>query len=256
VLASTTMVDATGVAIGDTIDLGTLGTRRTYVVTGTLSGWPTLDPTQPFVVADLGALAGWDHVNGQVTSADEWWLEVAAGSASVVAEQLRQPPYSADRVTANEELRRELLNDPVALGVIGSLALGALAAVIFAAIGFVVSATVSTRERLGEFALLQAIGLSHRQLSAWLSMENAFLLIVGLAAGTGLGLIMAWVVLPFVTLTQEATIAVPPIEVVIPWGIYALLYLVALGALAITVVVIGNLLARVRVSGVLRSGGE
>ena len=256
VLASTPMVDATGVAIGDTIDLGTLGTRRTYVVTGTLSGWPTLDPTQPFVVADLGALAGWDHVNGQVTSADEWWLEVVDGSASAVAEQLRQPPYSADRVTANEELRRELLNDPVALGVIGSLALGALAAVIFAAIGFVVSATVSTRERLGEFALLQAIGLSHRQLSAWLSMENAFLLVVGLAAGTGLGLIMAWVVLPFVTLTQEATIAVPPIEVVIPWGIYALLYLVALGALAITVVVIGNLLARVRVSGVLRSGGE
>lgn len=256
VLASTSLVAATGVAIGDTIDLGTLGTRRTYVVTGTLSGWPTLDPAQPFVVADLGALAAHDHANGQVTSADEWWLEVADGSASAVAAQLRQPPYSADRVTANEELRRELLNDPVALGVIGSLALGALAAVIFAAIGFVVSATVSTRERLGEFALLQAIGLSHRQLSAWLSMENAFLLIVGLAAGTGLGLIMAWVVLPFVTLTQEATIAVPPIEVVIPWGIYALLYLVALGALAITVVVIGNLLARVRVSGVLRSGGE
>ena len=39
-------------------------------------------------------------------------------------------------------------------------------------------------------------------------------------------------------------------------NIAALLYLVALGALAITVVVIGNLLARVRVSGVLRSGGE
>ena len=256
VLASATMVDATGVAVGDTIDLGTLGTRRSYVVAGTLTGWPTLDPTRPFVVADLGTLAAWDHASGQVTSADEWWLDVSDGSAPTVAEQLRQPPYSADRVTANEELRRELLNDPVALGVIGSLALGALAAVIFAAIGFVVSATVSTRERLGEFALLQAIGLSHRQLSAWLSMENAFLLVVGLAAGTGLGLIMAWVVLPFVTLTQEATIAVPPIEVVIPWGIYALLYLVALGALAITVVVIGNLLARVRVSGVLRSGGE
>jgi ABC-type lipoprotein release transport system permease subunit len=256
VLASATMVDATGVAVGDTIDLGTLGTRRTYVVTGTLAGWPTLDPNQPFVIANLGTLATWDRATGRVTSADEWWLDVSDGSASTVADQLRQPPYSADRVTANEELRRELLNDPVALGVIGSLALGALAAVIFAAIGFVVSATVSTRERLGEFALLQAIGLSHRQLSAWLSMENAFLLIVGLAAGTGLGLIMAWVVLPFVTLTQEATIAVPPIEVVIPWGIYALLYLVALGALAITVVVIGNLLARVRVSGVLRSGGE
>ena len=144
----------------------------------------------------------------------------------------------------------------MALGLIGALALGALAAIVFAAIGFVVSATVSTRERLGEFALLQAIGLSHRQLSAWLTMENLFLLLVGLLVGTGIGLVLAWVVLPFVTLTQEAALAVPPVEVVIPWGIYGLLYLVAGIALAITVLVIGRLLSRVRVSGVLRAGGE
>jgi ABC-type antimicrobial peptide transport system permease subunit len=173
-----------------------------------------------------------------------------------VAEALRGEPYSAASVVAFDELHGDLLSDPIALGVIGALALGALSAILFAAIGFVVSATVSTRERLGEFALLQAIGLSHRQLSGWLTLENAFLLATGLLVGTGLGLVLAWVVLPFVTLTQEAALAVPPVEVVIPWGIYGLLYLVAAAALVVTVVVIGQLLGRVRVSGVLRSGGE
>ena len=255
-LAGTTLMTTMGASVGDTIEVGTLGERRSFEITGTLDAFPTLNPDEPFLVVDLPTLAAADAGEGRELGADEWWLETEDGRAATIAEQLRGEPYSADSVVAYEELHRDLLSDPVALGVIGSLALGALAAVVFATIGFVVSATVSTRERLGEFALLQAIGLSHRQLSGWLSMENAFLLAMGLAAGTGLGLILAWVVLPFVTLTQEATLAVPPVEVVIPWGIYGLLYLAAAGALVVTVVVIGNLLARVRVSGVLRSGGE
>lgn len=255
-LAGSSLLATMGVATGETIEVGSLSARRGFVITGTLDGFPTLDPADPFLVVDLATLAAADAAAGRVLAADEWWLDTADGRGPAVAETLRGDPYSTESVVAREDLHRDLLSDPVALGVIGSLALGALAAVVFATIGFIVSATVSTRERLGEFALLQAIGLSHRQLSGWLSMENAFLLVIGLAAGTGLGLILAWVVLPFVSLTQEATLAVPPVEVVIPWGIYGLLYLAAAVALVVTVVVIGNLLGRVRVSGVLRSGGE
>ena len=49
----------------------------------------------------------------------------------------------------------------------------------FAAIGFLVSATISTNERRGEFALLRALGLSDRQLTLWLALENTFLLAAG-----------------------------------------------------------------------------
>ena len=255
-LVSSQYLALTGARVGDVVDLGSLARRRTFELVGEVDGFPTLDPAVPFVVADLGAVASADLDAGSIPAVDEWWLTVAEGRAPAVAAELVSGDVSASSATAAEELRRDLLSDPVALGVIGALALGALAAVLFASIGFIVSATVSTRERLGEFALLQAIGLSHRQLTGWLSMENAFLLFIGLLAGTGLGLVLAWVVLPFVTLTQEATVAVPPVEVVIPWAIYGVLYLVAILALVVTVVVIGRLLARVRVSGVLRSGGE
>jgi predicted lysophospholipase L1 biosynthesis ABC-type transport system permease subunit len=255
-LASERYLELTGVQVGDVVELGQLTQRRQFEIAGSLRGFPTLDPAEPFLLVDIGALATADEAAGAALGVDEWWLAVDDGSESAVADALRADGYSAESVVAREDLHRDLLSDPVALGLIGALVLGAMAAIIFASIGFIVSATVSARERLSEFALLQAIGLSHRQLSAWISMENAFLLLIGLLAGTGLGLVLAWVVLPFVTLTQEATLAVPPVEVVIPWGIYGLLYLVALLALGATVLVIGNLLGRVRVSGVLRSGGE
>jgi hypothetical protein len=255
-LVSSRYLELTGTTVGEVVELGSLLERRTFELVGEVEGFPTLDPNVPFLVADLGTLASADLERGAVPEVGQWWLTTEDGRSSAVAETLVAGSYSADEATAADEVRRDLLSDPVALGLIGALVLGALAAVLFASIGFIVSATVSTRERLGEFALLQAIGLSHRQLSGWLSLENAFLLGIGLVAGTGLGLILAWVVLPFVTLTQEATLAVPPVEVVIPWPAYGILYLVAGGALMLTVVVIGRLLARVRVSGVLRSGGE
>lgn len=255
-LAGSSLAQQSGLAVGDTIELGSFDTRRQYLITGIVDGFPTVDPGGPFLIADAATLVAADAAADRPTEPDEWWLATAEGAGPTVAEALRSDLYSTESVTAYDDLHRELLSDPVALGLIGALVLGALSAIAFAGIGFFVSATVSTRERLGEFALLQAIGLSHRQLSAWVSMENAFLLLVGLLVGTGLGLVLAWVVLPFVTLTQEATRAVPPVEVIVPWGAYALLYLAAGLALAVTVFVIGRLLARVRVSGVLRSGGE
>ena len=255
-LASESYLRATGAAVGDVVELGQLAQRRQFELVGAVRGFPTVDPSEPFVVADLHSLAGADASTGAPLVVDEWWLATADDASPGVADTLRSGAYSTTSVVARDELHRDLLSDPVALGLIGALALGALSSIVFAAIGFIVSATVSTRERLGEFALLQAIGLSHRQLSAWMTMENAFLLLIGLVTGTALGLVLAWVVLPFVTLTQEAAIAVPPVEVVIPWSVYGALYVVALLALVVTVGVIAQLLARVRVSGVLRAGGE
>jgi hypothetical protein len=75
-------------------------------------------------------------------------------------------------------------------------------------------------------------------------------------AGTGLGLGLAWLVLPFVTLTQDARVVVPPLLVEIPWAAIGAVYLVAAVALVIAVVVIGGVLRRVPVSGVLRSGQD
>ncbi len=255
VAVSRTFADATGVEVGGSVAIGSL-TRRTQVeVAAIVDAFPTLDPELPFAILDLGGYALSTYArSGDDLFADEWWLSVTDEASAVAA--LAEDPYSVESLVSRGDRTAELTDDPVALGVIGALGIGSTAALIVAIIGFVVSAVVSTRERLGEFALLRALGLSPAQLSAWLTLENAFLLAAGVVAGTGLGLVLSWLVLPFVTLTAEARIVVPPVLVEIPWLAIGVVHLLAAVSLVVTVFVIGGILRRVPVSGVLRAGQD
>ena len=48
--------------------------------------------------------------------------------------------------------------------------------------------------------------------------EASFLVLISLLAGTALGLLIGWVVLPDITVTQQATTPFPPVIVEVPRG--------------------------------------
>ena len=144
----------------------------------------------------------------------------------------------------------------MALGIIGALSLGFIVAGLFAAIGLVVSASVAARQRRTEFALLRALGLSSRQLSAWLWLENSAVVIVSLVAGVGLGLLIGWVALPFVTVTQQAAAPFPPPVIRTDWSSIAVLVAVSTLSLGVTVLVLAQVLRRIGIGSVLRMGED
>ncbi len=256
-IAGERYLELTGARIGEEVRVASRGVQLTLNLIGSAREFPPLDPEQSFLIVDVTAmdLARFAAL-GQTIPADEWWLGVDEGRAEAVAETLAASPYSAATVLTREGLEQDLTSDPVSLGVIGVLGLGALAAVVFAAIGFIVSATVSASERIGEFALLQALGLSGRQLSIWLSLESAFLLIVGIVAGSALGFLLAWLVLPFATLTETGVAAVPSPVVEIPLATIAPSWAAALLLLVVTVLLVRRQLPARRISGVLRARDE
>ncbi|MEZ4570900.1 MAG: FtsX-like permease family protein [Thermomicrobiales bacterium] len=134
--------------------------------------------------------------------------------------------------------------------------IGFIAAAIFAGIGFAVNAAVSARERLVEFALMRAVGLSNRQLMAWLGLENALLVLFGLIGGTLLGIALAWAVLPLIAITQEATEAVPGVIVVYPWQTILWLELSMIAVLILAVGLLAIMLRRMGLGALLRLGEE
>ena len=191
--------------------------------------------------------------NGQTATPQEWWLATADGASASVAEAAAAAPFAAAEVVDRDALIAALTSDPVPLGIIGAFGLGSVAAVLFAAIGFLVSASISTSERLGEFALLRALGLSPRQLAGWVSGERAFLLAFGFVGGTLLGALLAWLVLPFSALTPTGERAVPTPAVIVPLEALAVLLAIGLGLLAVTVVVVRRRVLAAPVADVLRS---
>ena len=88
----------------------------------------------------------------------------------------------------------------------------------------------------------------------WLSIESIFLLVVGLLAGSVLGVVLAWLVLPFATLTQTGAAPIPAPVVVIPWEAIIPVYLAAVVLFVVSIWLVRRQLPDVRISGVLRAG--
>jgi ABC-type lipoprotein release transport system permease subunit len=258
VLVSENFLAITSSDLGDTSEVQIGDLRGTIEIVGVVRGFPTLNQeSNGLFIADLPTVAMHRFEPGRpLLSPDELWIEVDDARVDDVVTILGQDPFLSRSVDSREQRARTLLSDPVALGAIGSLSLGFVAAIIFAGVGFVVSAIVSARERMTEFALLRALGLSPRQLLRWMTLENGILLLIALIGGTLLGLALSWLILPLISVTQRATRVFPEVDVVIPWTTIILLELGVIAVLGLIVGLLALILRRVGLGSMLRLGED
>ncbi|HWH37918.1 MAG TPA: FtsX-like permease family protein [Candidatus Limnocylindrales bacterium] len=234
-IASDAFLAASGSAVGDDLTISWFGAIEVRMI-GRLASFPSLDPQVPFLIIDratLNRLRSDRQLDAAVPT--EWWLRVDDAHLAEIESAARRPPIAAAEVVSRDGLTRTLQRDPLALGLVGALLLGSLAAAAFAALGLIVTAVVSARERIGEVALLRALGVSRRQVVALLSIEQGFLLGLGLLAGAGLGGLIAVLVLPQAPLNRSGAAVVPPPEIVVPWGLAALVVVGGLVVLGLSV---------------------
>jgi hypothetical protein len=253
VLVSESFLAATHMEVGDLVPLALGGGTQTVRITGTYRRFPTLDPALPSVIVDLPTYVTLSFSrHGAVVQPSQWWLETAR--AREVAEQLRAAPYRSLGVVSRSESEQALLEDPAPLGVIGALTLGFVVAAAFAVIGYGASATASARSRALEFAVLRTLGLRTGQLSGWIGLESALVVGLSLLTGTALGLIVAWLVLPYVALGPSGEVPVPPVRLIVPWATMFWLDLAVLGALVAIAAAQVAYIRRLRPAPVLRGG--
>jgi len=127
---------------------------------------------------------------------------------------------------------------PPRQGLFGLLSVGFVASASLTVLGFLLYALFSFRRRFIELGVLRAIGLSTLQMTLLLAWELAALILIGMVAGTGLGVwVSAWFI-PYLQVGIEAATRYPPFIVTIAWGalsriylLFGLLFAVALGGL-------------------------
>jgi hypothetical protein len=253
VLATDAFLDATDARVGQQLPLALASGNQALSIAGSVRRFPTLDPAVPGVVVDLPTYLAANFARfGAVLQPSQWFLDTQ--DEREVAAQLRAPPFSSLGVSSRGERERALLEDPIPLAVIGALALGFVVAAFFAAVGFAASAAAAARARMLEFAVLRSLGLRTRQLSGWLSIENGLVVGLSLVGGTALGLVVAWLVLPYVALGTSGEPPVPPVVVSVPWELVLLLELTLLGALVLVAAFQVVRIRALRPAPVLRSG--
>jgi hypothetical protein len=222
---------ATGGRLGQRLTTGLDGTTVEIRPVLALAHLPTMT-NGPGVLVDQGALADALQTAGaQPENITEWWLKT---SGHVVLRGL--PPGTT---TANlAGLARSLLADPLSLASQQALLALAIAALLLAIIGMLVSiATASERAR--DMALLDALGMPPRQVARLLGLEQGLTAVAPSAIGLLFGAVLSELIIPAVTLTPEAGKPVPPVTVQVPWLLAAVvaLALAVLPTLVVTAAV-------------------
>jgi len=256
-LVTPDLLKATNTAVGSDLTLSVQGLTLPVRVAGVVGALPGTAAGQDGVLLDANTLTADQLVTaGQVDQVSEWWIATADHDTAAASAALRDNRNLADAVVDRQDLRRAMRDDPLGSGLQGALFLGFLAALAFAAIGFAVNAAVSARERLTEFGLMRALGISSRQIFGLLGVEQAFLVTLGVLGGVALGAIVARLVVPHIVLTAQATTVSPPVIMSTPWPLVLILAGAVVGLLGFIVAVLGASLRRAGLGATLRIGED
>jgi len=180
--------------------------------------FPTVTGSGGGLVVDLGALqAVLGRGLQQPAPVTQWWLATAGGSrGSPPGLTGHLPPGSA--VTSRDGIASGLLADPLSTVPQQGLLAVAIAAAVLAITGFCVSIAAGVRQRRAENALLAALGVAPRAAAAQLCLEKLMLSVPSALAGLALGVVLAELLVPAITLTAAATRPMPPVLIQLGWS--------------------------------------
>ncbi|MFC4778430.1 FtsX-like permease family protein [Paenibacillus sp. GCM10023252] len=196
---------------GNTISVGFPDGKLEFVIVGILPYWPSQYPDQsPFVITNL------DFIYDQLPLMPyEVWLKMKPGAkVTPIIQSLQKQGIELASV---KDVRTELLTQsklPTRGGVFGILSLGFLVSVIVTLTGYVLYWFFNLSGRVVQFGVLRAMGLSRKQLTGMLLLEQLFTAGLSIGLGVLIGKVTSMLFLPFLQTAQNVTDTVPPFRVV------------------------------------------
>jgi ABC-type lipoprotein release transport system permease subunit len=230
VVVSESFVASTGAGPGSEILLR-IGSNLLVpaVVRGTFELFPTTASRDgPVIVFNRDRFLTWVTIAnpglGPVPEQNEVWISLAPDADTAAIEAaLRAEPFKLERVTTRaRQIERTTRNPLVAASGSGILTLAFIAVLGLAAAALLTSLLAAVRRRRVEFAVVQAIGLTRRQLLGMLALEYTIVFAMGVVAGCLLGLFVSDQMLSFLNVTENGERIEPGFILETRWGVVAL----------------------------------
>jgi hypothetical protein len=231
-LATRSFLAGLNESVGSVVQTNINGLIVPVKVVAAVASFPTVSDSGGGLIVDLGTVQGILSSDSlQAAQVTQWWLGTgppagrtgstgatgATGATGIPAGLAADlPPGSA--VTSTAGVAAGLLSDPLSTVPQQALLAVAIAAAVLAITGFCVSIAAGVRQRRTENALLAALGVPPRTAAGQLCLEKLMLSLPSAVAGLVLGVVLAELLVPAITLTSSATIPVPPVLIQFSWS--------------------------------------
>ncbi|QNK54533.1 FtsX-like permease family protein [Paenibacillus sp. PAMC21692] len=197
--------------LGDTVSVGFTDGMIDFSVVGILPYWPSQYPDKsPFIITNL------DYIYDQLPIMPyEVWLKMEPDA--LVAPIVDKLQKEGIELASVDDVRTELITEskhPTRGGVFGILSLGFLVSVVITLAGYILYWFFNLSGRVVQFGVLRAMGLSRKQLTGMMLLEQLFTAGLAIALGIVIGKVVSLIFLPFLQTADNVAETVPPFRVV------------------------------------------
>ncbi len=209
-IATDAFLSASGDVVGGSIVVASGSYHIPVTIVAAIKSFPTAGPGGALIIDQSSVQAALASQSAPSLPVTSWWLSTPSGRvpAGIPSGQV----MSLHQVTA------QMLANPLAGAPERAVLALIVAVALLALLGFCVSVAASVSERRPRSALLAALGVTRTAQARQLCLEQLLLALpaaaVGLLAGAGI----AHLLVPAITITNRATLPVPPALVYVPAG--------------------------------------
>ena len=240
--------------LGDRISLISEGMQEvSLVIYGAVPNWPSLYPEEgDFFVANL------DYVESSLgLQRYSVWFNLKEGAkVQAIVDALKEESILTLSAVDYRQVLIRARRDPQFGGLLGGLTSGFLLSAVITVLGFWLYAALSVRARVLQFGVLRAMGMGVRQLLSAVALEQVLSVGLGVAFGTGLGMVAADLFVPFLQQGTGAASRTPPFVIVADPADRIRLYTVLLFMLIAGLSGLMAVLGRMRVHEAIKLGED
>jgi putative ABC transport system permease protein len=245
-----------GLEVGDTLSarLSMYGDSREvqFVILAAVDLWPGFYPQEgPLMVANLDYI--FDQMGGQYPY-DVWIDRAKTADVDEIESDIRRLGINIVDTRDATQMITEAQLQPQRQGLFGLLSVGFIAAGLITLLGFLLAALINARRRAIEMGVLSALGMSGLQVALALITEHVLLVVIGIGAGTGIGLLAATLVVPLLNVGAGPYPGTPSYPPQIAWDQVTLIYIVFAVALLLTLLALAWILGRMRLFQAVKLG--
>jgi hypothetical protein len=207
-IATGAFMDTNSTVIGSVVPASIQGEQVPLRIVAEVTSFPTVTAQGGALITDLGSVEEYlARHSAPPLPVTQWWLATANGS---VPPALTASVPAGTDITSAAGLAAAVTSDPLSAAPQLALLAMAAAAALLALTGFWVSIAADVRQRRAETALLAALGVTRRGAALQLCLEKLLLSLPSATLGVLLGLLVARLIVPAVTLTPTAQQPTPP----------------------------------------------
>ena len=259
IVASSSFMRATGMALRDTTIVEVMGRLIPVQVKDVVDFFPTMDSGRGgFILADLDSFLTHINLLSPISTIypNEVFIAEAPGAGDSVLTVVNRLTPSTSFVHHKETMLDSVRLDPLITAGWKAMVILSIGIVILTAgLGYVTYLLAFADRSRAEMGFLQSLGLSPPQTVGLVSLEHLVILVVGLGLGSWAGFQMSNLMVESVAVTEDGAPVVPPFILTTDWGFMLPIYAVLVGIFVIALLWLARSMVRLDLQAISRVEG-